>query len=91
MQRAKDVLTWQSSIRGSIHCLKTDAGGARDASQRALISRRKGNIALPLQSLRQASADPEGCNDFERGLLKDLEIVQKYMQRVMGKSSDRRL
>jgi len=51
----------------------------------------KGNIALPLDRLRQASADSDGCNDFERALLKDLEITQKYMQRVMGKATDRRL
>jgi hypothetical protein len=52
---------------------------------------RKGNVSLPLQRLNQVPEDPEGCNEFERVLLKDLEIVQKYMQRVMGKSVDRRL
>jgi predicted transcriptional regulator len=52
---------------------------------------RKGNVALPLEWINQVPDDPEGCNEFERVLLKDLEIVQKYMQRVMGKSTDRRL
>jgi hypothetical protein len=52
---------------------------------------RRGNIALPLARLREGPEDPQGCNDFERGLLKDLEITQKYMQRVMGKSQDVRL
>ena len=52
---------------------------------------RSGNIALPLKWVRQVPDDVEGCNDFERSLLKDIEIVQKYMQRVMGKGSDRRL
>lgn len=52
---------------------------------------RRGNIALPLSRLRDAPKDPEGCNECERGLLKDLEITQKYMQRVMGKSQDPRL
>ena len=28
--------------------------------------------------------DPDGSNEFERVLLKDLEITQKYMQRVIG-------
>jgi hypothetical protein len=41
--------------------------------------------------MRQVPDDPDGCNEFERVLLKDLEITQKYMQRVMGKSQDRRL
>lgn len=52
---------------------------------------RSGNIALPLERMRRVAEDPEGCNEFERALLKDLEITQKYMQRVMGKSHDRRL
>lgn len=52
---------------------------------------RKGNVALPLSRLKALPDDPEGCNNFERALLKDLEIVGKYMQRVMGKSGDRRL
>lgn len=52
---------------------------------------RSGNIALSLDRMRRVSADPDGCNDFERALLKDLEITQKYIQRVMGKATDRRL
>ncbi|MEK7360538.1 MAG: KorB domain-containing protein [Pseudomonadota bacterium] len=52
---------------------------------------RSGNIALPLERMRRVPEDPEGCNDFERALLRDLEITQKYMQRVMGKATDRRL
>jgi len=52
---------------------------------------RSGNIALSLDRMRRVSADPDGCNDFERALLKDLEITQKYMQRMMGKATDRRL
>ena len=52
---------------------------------------RRGNIALSLERMRRAQETPDGCNEFERGLLKDLEITQRYMQRVMGKSCDRRL
>lgn len=52
---------------------------------------RRGNIALPLARIREASGNPDGCNDFERALLKDLELTQKYQQRVMGKSRDGRL
>ena len=52
---------------------------------------RAGNLALPLERIRKVSADPNGCSCFERGLLKDLEIVDKYMQRVMGKSQDPQL
>lgn len=52
---------------------------------------RRGNIALPLARMREVTENPDGCNEFERALLKDLEITQKYMQRVMCKSQDRRL
>src|SRR5205814_2732533 len=52
---------------------------------------RKGNLALPLERIRQAAQSPDGCSEFERVLLKDLELTQKYMQRVMGKSQDQRL
>lgn len=51
----------------------------------------KGNVALPLKWLRQVPPNPEGCSEFERVLLGDLENTQKYMQRVMGKSQDQRL
>jgi hypothetical protein len=46
----------------------------------------KGNVALPLERMRQVPTSPDGCNEFERVLLGDLELTQKYMQRVMGKS-----
>jgi hypothetical protein len=52
---------------------------------------REGHIALALNWVQQVPEDPDGSNEFERVLLKDLEITQKYMQRVMGKSEDRRL
>lgn len=52
---------------------------------------RSGNLAVPLQQMRQIPEQPDGCNAFERGLLKDLELIGKYMQRVMGKSHDPRL
>jgi hypothetical protein len=51
----------------------------------------KGNMALPLKRLQAVPANPEGCSEFERVLLSDLELAQKYMQRVMGKSQDTRL
>jgi predicted transcriptional regulator len=51
----------------------------------------KGNVALALKRLREVPPHPEGCSEFERVLLGDLEITQKYMQRVMGKSQDPRL
>jgi len=48
----------------------------------------KGNLALPLERMRQVPQSADGCNEFERVLLGDLELTQKYMQRVMGKSQE---
>ena len=50
-----------------------------------------GHVALPLERMKQAAGEADGCNEFERVLLGDLEVLHKYMQRVMGKSADRRL
>jgi len=50
---------------------------------------RQGNLALPLKPV--ASSSPDGCSEFERLTLRDLEVVQKYMHRVMANSEDRRL
>jgi len=33
----------------------------------------------------------DGCSEFERVLLHDLELTQKYMQRITGKCQDPRL
>jgi hypothetical protein len=41
--------------------------------------------------MRQVPEDQEGCTAFERTMLSDLEITQKYMRRVMAKSHDQRL
>ena len=50
-----------------------------------------GNVALPLQRLKQAAEHADGCTPLEQAMLKDIEFAQKTMQRVMGKSADPRL
>jgi hypothetical protein len=52
---------------------------------------RNGKISLALKQIRQVPENPEGCSEFERVFLNDLQIVQKYMLRVMGKSHNRKL
>ena len=52
---------------------------------------REGNLALALEQMKAVPESPDGCNEFERVLLKDLGIAQKYMGRVRSKSHDRRL
>jgi hypothetical protein len=52
---------------------------------------RKGHLTLPLQQLKDLPDDPDGCSDFERLFVADLEQAQKVWVRLMTKSSDPRL
>ena len=49
-----------------------------------------GNIALGLNALKKELRKPVGCTQQEGSLLKDLEITQRYMQRVICKCKDPR-
>ena len=51
---------------------------------------KSGNISWALSRLKDSSANRSACTELERGMLRDLEITQKYMQRVTCKSKDRR-
>jgi hypothetical protein len=50
-----------------------------------------GKLNWSLEQMKRVPEDQEGCNEFERVLLKDLEILQKYMARVLTKCHDPRL
>jgi hypothetical protein len=50
-----------------------------------------GKLSWPLEQMKNVPDDVEGCNEFERLLLKDLQIVGKYLRRVMTKCQDARL
>jgi KorB domain len=50
-----------------------------------------GKLSWPLEQMKRVPDDVEGCNEFERVLLKDLQIVGKYLRRVMMKCQDARL
>lgn len=51
----------------------------------------EGKLVWSLDCLKRVPDDHEGCTEFERVLLRDLQIVQKYLQRVMTKCHDTRL
>ncbi|MDI6795192.1 MAG: hypothetical protein QME81_20400 [bacterium] len=40
-----------------------------------------GNLTWMLERLKEVPPDSDACNESERGMLRDLEIVQKYMQK----------
>ena len=58
-------------------------------SLREAIGQGKWNWSL--EQMKNVPADADGCNDFERVLLKDLQAVQKLMQRIMAKCHHERL
>lgn len=45
----------------------------------------EGKLSWTLQQMQRVPADEEGCNEFERVLLKDLQLAGKYLQRVVLK------
>jgi len=50
-----------------------------------------GNLALALERLKEVPEPDDGCSGFEAVVLRDIEILAKYMQRVIGKIQHRRL
>lgn len=69
--------------------LLADAYFRGPASLREAIE--AGKLVWSLDRMKQVPQDQEGCNEFERILLADLETLQKYQQRVLTKSLDPRL
>ncbi len=59
-----------------------------DSLQQAIDA---GKVDWSLQYMKNVPDDLEGCNDFERVLLKDLQAVQKLMQRITAKCQNKRL
>jgi hypothetical protein len=59
------------------------------ASLREAIA--EGKLGWTLDQMKHVPEDREGCNEFERVLLKDLRILRKYLQRVLAKCQDPRL
>ncbi len=51
----------------------------------------QGKLNLSLEQMKNVPNDSESCSDFERVLLKDLQAVQKLMQRIMAKCQHERL
>lgn len=52
---------------------------------------RSGNLLWGLAHLKEITVQASGCTNAEKRMLNDLEIVQKYMQRVSVASTDPRL
>jgi hypothetical protein len=90
-QEIEDFVVAMSGKKLSVREIEQLAHGYFRGPESFREAIQNGHVGLPLQWMRDVPEDPDGCNEFEGALLKDLEIMQKYMQRVMGKSNDRRL
>jgi hypothetical protein len=51
----------------------------------------QGHVALALGRLAAGAPAADGCSDFERGMLRELEVSNRSMQRVRSRSEDPRL
>jgi hypothetical protein len=90
-QEIEDFVVAVSGKKLSIRDIEQLAHGYFRGPKSVREAIQNGHVGLPLQWMKEVPEDPDGCNEFEGALLKDLEITHKYMQRVMGKSNDRRL
>ncbi len=48
------------------------------------------NLSWVFERLKEVPKDLDGCNQRERRMLNDLEILQKYMQKVMRETHDKK-
>ena len=88
-----DIDEFVTAVSGknlSIRDIETLAHGYFKGSQDFRKQIKNGNISWSLSRLKDRSANTADCTQIERSMLKDLEIVQKYMQRVISRSRDTR-
>jgi hypothetical protein len=89
----KEIDTFVHSVAGknlSIRDIEILAHGYFKGSDEFREQIKGGNISWGLNRLKETSANTTDCTETERGMLRDLEITLKYMQRVTYKSRDKR-
>ena len=89
----KEVDEFVGSVAGkklSIRDIEILAHGYFKGNDELRRQIKSGNILWALSRLKETHAHAGDCTELERQMLKDLEITQKYMQRVTYKSKDKR-
>ena len=89
----KDVDDFVKAVSGknlSIREIEILANGYFKGSDEIRSQIKNGNIFWGLDMLKESSKKDSDCTGIEQKMLKDLEIAQKYMQRVIYKSNDKR-
>lgn len=74
----------------SIRDIEILANGYLRGSEDFRRQLREGNISWSLKHQKQVLSSTHDCTEVESGMLRDLEIFQKYMQRITCKSRDSR-
>jgi hypothetical protein len=90
---SKEIDTFVHSVAGknlSIRDIEILAHGYFKGPDEFREQIKNGNISWGLNRLKETSANTTDCTEIERGMLRDLEITLKYMQRVTYKSRDKR-
>jgi hypothetical protein len=70
----------------SIRNIEILAGGYFRGSDALREQIRSGQITWALSRLKESHPAPQGCSQMESAMLRDLEVVSKYMQRVATKT-----
>jgi predicted transcriptional regulator len=86
----KDIDEFVTSVAGkqlSIRAIEALAHGYFRGGEDIRQQIRLGNISWSLSRIQESARTKQSdCSEFEQSLLRDLEITQKYMQRVACKS-----
>lgn len=72
----------------SLRDLEMLAHGYFKGSDEIRKQMKEGDLSWVLKRLKQPSSSDSGCTQIELRMLKELEIIQKYMQRTIYKSKD---
>jgi len=90
--KKEEIDDFVKSVAGkglSIRDIETLANGYFKGGEDIRQQIRNGNIRWGLSRLKDTSVTKD-CTQVEQGMLRDLEITQKYMRRVINKSKDNR-
>lgn len=90
-QEVEDFVEAVSGKRLSVRDIELLANGYFRGPDWIRTEIRAGKFGMVLERMRAVPENAEGCNEIERVMLKDLESMQKSMQRVMHKSLGNRL
>ncbi len=85
----KELDKFVKSVAGknlSIRNIEILANGYFKGSDALREQIKNGHITWALGQLKQSLVAPKGCSQLESAMLRDLEIVSKYMQRVTAKT-----